>query len=172
MSKYVNLLKQADIFYKLTPSQVEMIAGICEERVYSPGELVFPEGASSDELYVILEGEVEILINPGLVSVYDETKPALKTISTLRRGESFGEVALVDQGLRSASVRVGSSNARLALIPREKLIQLCESYPQLGYRLMRNLASDLAFKIRTLGLHMREEILYGTGEKQARKFLD
>ena len=145
-----------------------MIAALCEERSYSPGQMIFPEGADSDELYIILEGEVDILINPGLVSGSKASEHQSRTISTLRRGESFGEIALVDEGLRSATARVGSSNARLLLIPREKLLLLCESYPQLGYRLMRNLATDLAFKIRTVGLQMREQILYGTGAKQSR----
>jgi CRP-like cAMP-binding protein len=83
------------------------------------------------------------------------------TIATLRRGQSFGEVALVDQGLRSATARCAQHNTHLLLIPREKLMTLCDTYPQLGYRLMRNLAADLALKIRNTDLRIREELLYG-----------
>jgi CRP-like cAMP-binding protein len=83
------------------------------------------------------------------------------TIATLRRGQSFGEVALVDQGLRSATARCAAHNTQLMVIPRDKLILLCDTYPQLGYRLMRNLAADLALKIRSTDLRIREELLYG-----------
>ena len=161
MPKFVNLLKQADIFYQLTSTQLEMIANICEEKSYSPGEVIFPEGAHSDELYIIVEGEVDILVNPSLVSDPKTTRRESTTITSLRRGQSFGEIALVDQGFRSATARVGQGNARLLILPRSKLMELCDCYPQLGYRLMQNLAADLALKMRTTGLLVREELLYG-----------
>jgi CRP-like cAMP-binding protein len=63
--------------------------------------------------------------------------------------------------LRSATARVKDKQARLLLVPREKLIMLCEAYPQLGYRLMYNLAADLAMKIRNTDLSIREKVLYG-----------
>ena len=64
-------------------------------------------------------------------------------------------------GLRSASARCVANNTQLLVIPRDKLTLLCDTYPQLGYRLMRNLAADLALKIRGTDLRIREELLYG-----------
>lgn len=80
-------------------------------------------------------------------------------------GQSFGEVALVDEGLRSASARAAQKETRLLVIQRDKLIMLCETYPQLGYRLMYNLAADLAMKIRNTDLRIREQLLYKPQEK-------
>jgi CRP-like cAMP-binding protein len=79
----------------------------------------------------------------------------------MRRGQSFGELALVDEGLRSATARVSDKETKLLVISRENLIMLCETYPQLGYRLMYNLAADLAMKMRNTDLRIREKILYG-----------
>ena len=157
---FVNILKQADIFFELTPTQLELIAALCEERRMNTGEMVFGENAASDELYIIALGEIEILVDPSLVG---ESKPGVGpvTIATLRRGQSFGEVALVDQGLRSASARCAQYSTHLIVIPRDKLMLLCDTYPQLGYRLMRNLAADLALKIRNTDLRIREQLLYG-----------
>jgi CRP/FNR family cyclic AMP-dependent transcriptional regulator len=39
-------------------------------------------------------------------------------------------------------------------------LTLCENYPELGYRIMRNIAADLAFKIRNSDLSMREQLLW------------
>lgn len=158
MSLYTNILRQADIFYGLSPSQLELIAGCCQEKTFSNGELIFPEGANSDELYVIVQGEVDILVNPAIVSEQPEAREWV-VIANLRRGQSFGEIALVDRGLRSASA-VAKQKTRLLILPREKLIKLCESDTQLGYRLMYNLAADLALKMRNSGLRLREELLY------------
>ena len=43
---------------------------------------------------------------------------------------------------------------------------LCETYPQLGYRLMYNLAADLAMKIRNTDLRIREQLLYKPTDKK------
>jgi CRP-like cAMP-binding protein len=163
MSQYINILRQADIFYGLSPAQLELIAACCLEKTFSNGDLIFPERANSDELYVIVQGEVDILFNPALVSDQPEERE-LVVITTLRRGQSFGEIALVDRGLRSASA-VARQNTRLLILPREKLIELCEAFTQLGYRLMYNLAADLALKMRNSGLRIREELLYRPTEK-------
>jgi hypothetical protein len=46
------------------------------------------------------------------------------------------------------------------VIQRERLISMCDNYPELGYRVMRNLAADLAFKIRGTDLLIREQLLW------------
>jgi CRP-like cAMP-binding protein len=165
MSRYVNVLKQADIFYQLTPTQLELIANLCQERIYTSGELIFPEGAGSDELYVIIRGEVTIEVNPALSGLPEEEQLTGMTIATLRRGQSFGEIALVDQGFRSATARAVQKDTTVLILPREKLMLLCDTYPQLGYLLMRNLAIDLALKIRSTDLHIREQLLFGPRKK-------
>lgn len=161
MSNIVNHLKQSDIFYQFTPTQLEMVANLCQEVVFQTGEIIFKENSSSKELYIITQGEVEILINPSMVSPSSgKNKESDSVIATMRRGQSFGEVALVDEGLRSASARAVQRETHLLVISRDKLIMLCETYPQLGYRLMYNLAADLAMKIRNTDLRIREQLLY------------
>lgn len=149
----VNVLKQADIFDELTSTQLELIASICTERLYQAGDVIFEENTPGDELYIIANGEVEIQVNPSLVNKDDTGGP--RVIATLRRGQSFGEVALVDQGLRSAAAHCSGQDTRLIVIPRDKLMLLCDTYAQLGYRLMRNLAADLSMKLRHTDLQVR-----------------
>lgn len=157
MNNITNFLKQSDIFYQFTPTQLELVGNLCQEVVYNSGEVVFPENSSSKELYVIMQGEVDILINRSNTGDLEKKETA---VARLRRGQSFGEVALVDEGLRSASARAAQKDTRLLVIQRDKLIMLCETYPQLGYRLMHNLAADLAMKIRNTDLRIREQLLY------------
>ena len=155
----VNYLKQSDIFYQFTPTQLELVANLCQEVAFQKNDLIFKENSGSKELYIIVQGEVDIFVDPSLVSA-SESSSENEVIATLRRGQSFGEVALVDEGLRSASACAAGDDTRLLIIPRDKLIMLCDTYPQLGYRLMYNLAADLAMKIRNTDLKIRERLLY------------
>ena len=156
----INVLRRADIFYDLSEAQLEMIASISSEAEYGIGEVIFRENSAGDELYVIASGEVEIQVDPSLIKPGGREGDRPVTIATLRSGQTFGEVALVDQGLRTASARSASRQTRLLVIPRDRLITLCDHYPELGYRVMRNIAADLAFKIRGTDLLIREQLLW------------
>jgi CRP-like cAMP-binding protein len=154
----VQILSQADIFDEMSNTQLELIGSITDERHYQAGDVIFEENTTGDEMYIIATGEVEILIDPAMIG--DESDKGAHTIATMRRGQSFGEVSLVDEGLRSASARCSHQDTHLVVIPREKLMLLCDMYPQLGYKLMRNLAADLAMKIRHTDLQVREQLTW------------
>ena len=81
------------------------------------------------------------------------------TIAVLRRGQSFGEVAIVDPGVRSASAKCGSDTCKLLAIDRGKFLELLTRDYQMGYIVMRNFAADLALKIRQTNLLVRESLM-------------
>jgi CRP/FNR family transcriptional regulator, cyclic AMP receptor protein len=154
-----NILKQIEIFFDLSPDQLELIAAECRERRCQAGEVIFEENSSGGELYIIVQGEVEIKVNPTFISPEGPYDGALVTIATMGRGQSFGEIALVDRGLRTATACASADPTLLLVISRDQLLGLCDTYPPLGYHLMRNLAADLALKIRNTDLRVREQLL-------------
>lgn len=158
------ILSQADIFDELTNTQLELIGSITDERHYQAGDVIFEENTVGNEMYIIASGEVQIQVDPALLG--DDNSKGSHTIATLRRGQSFGEVSLVDEGLRSASARCSQQDTHLVVIRRDKLMLLCDTYPQLGYRLMRNLAADLAMKIRHTDLQVREQLTWSHDKDQ------
>jgi CRP/FNR family transcriptional regulator, cyclic AMP receptor protein len=160
MAKYISFLRETDLFYNLSPLQLEMVESLCEEKLCREGELIFPENSPGKELYLIFRGQVEIFVNPGMVSVTPGVTTRSEVIAMLMRGQSFGEVALVDEGLRSAGARAGLRDTLLLKISRDRLLNICNSYPELGYRVMYNLALDLSQKIRNADLKIREVLLY------------
>ena len=159
----VLILSQADIFEDLSTTQLELISSICSEKHYQANDMIFEENTPGEEMYIIASGEVEIQVNPALLGGDDDS--GSHTIATLRRGQSFGEVSLVDEGLRSAGARCSKQDTHLVVIPRAKLMLLCDTYPQLGYKLMRNLAADLAMKIRHTDLQVREQLTWAERPK-------
>lgn len=160
MTSLVPILKQTDIFYGMNNTQLELIAHLCMDKTFKDDEVIFYEGAASDELYVIVQGEVDIQVNPTMVSDHPDQQGQAVTIATLMRGQNFGEMALIDKGVRSATARAAQKNTRVLILPSQELLHLCDAYPELGYRLMSNLASDLALKLRNTDLMIREELLH------------
>lgn len=157
LEKMMGELRQADLFHEWDEVSLELVASICEERCYNRHDTIFNENSVSDELYVIAEGEVEIQVNPALLGIGDEDEH--KTLTVLRRGQNFGEITLLDEGRRTATA-ICRTYTQLMVIPRDKLMVLCDNYPKLGYKLMRNLALDLATKVRSTDLDIREHLLW------------
>lgn len=154
-----SLLAQSELFDNLSEAQLKLVAAICDLKVLPKGYLLIEENDTTDDLFIIASGAVEILMNPTFVSYVppDSTENHEPVVLTeLRQGQVIGEVALVDQGIRSATVRVSQDDTQLLRIQRERLMYLCDTYPELGYKVMKNIAADLAFKIRNTDLTVRE----------------
>ena len=149
-----SILSATALFDGLTSTQLELIQSIGATTDHVAGQIIFHENARSDELYIIIRGRVEILLNPGLVGKVQVAEPIV--IAALRRGQVFGEVALVDQGMRTATARIAEDKTRLMAIARDRLMRLCDAYPELGYKLMSNLSADLALKLRSSDLMLRQ----------------
>ena len=159
-ASFASVLRQADAFHGLTAPQLEIIATLCSELQPKAGELIFEENGAGTELHIIASGQVEIEISPASGSQSPGQPAVPLVIATLQRGQTFGEIALVDQGPRTASARCASRDCRLLMVSRDRLLRLCDSYPDLGYRLMRNIAADLALKIRGTDFTIRQELLW------------
>jgi CRP/FNR family transcriptional regulator, cyclic AMP receptor protein len=137
------ILETVEIFMDLTTEQLAKIYDICTEIHCARGTNIVKEKTMSSEIYIILDGEVELLTTQGEGSTSKEIK-----IGALGRGQSFGEIALVDQGLRSATVRCATESCRLLEISRKDLLELLKTNPNVGFQVMYNLAADLCLKFR------------------------
>lgn len=152
------ILEQVDIFEDLTPKQFELIDKLCVEKSYNYDEVIFEESSPSTEFYIIADGEVDIQVDPDTIGDgTDSYEPT--TIATLRRGQSFGEVAIIDPGVRSASAKCASETCQLLMIDRTEFAKLLESDYEIGYIVMRNFAVDLSVRIRQTNLLVRESLM-------------
>ena len=139
------LLGDSELADGLSPEQLARIAAIGEVRTYADGDLICDEHERGDELYVISTGTVEVWLDPS--SIGDEASSARK-IASLRAGQTCGELALLDEGVRSAQLRAATHGAKLMAFQRRDMLALCEAETAIGYRIMRNLAAALALRLR------------------------
>ncbi len=152
------ILATTEIFDNFTEAQLTLVAALCTPVTYRLGHIVLNENEASDEMYVIGRGGVEVLVNPNAVGGGEGGPQPLEPVvlSELRQGQVVGEVALVDQGVRSATIRVSRDDTLLLRLRRDQLMRLGETYPVLGFKLMRNLAAELATKIRNTDWLVRQ----------------
>jgi CRP-like cAMP-binding protein len=133
------LLRSVAMFAGLTDEEFSQLAGLFQLRQLADGEILFQQGETGDSLCLIQQGFVEIVT---------ENDGQEKTLVNLGPGQSVGEMALIDRGARSATVRAATSDTIVAVVSRDSFEKLCEQNTSIGYKVMRNIAADLSFRIR------------------------
>lgn len=103
------------------------------ERNYRPGQMVYSEGEPGDAVYIIEEGEIEVLRDAGRTPV---------VLAVLRRGQIFGEMAVLRDKPRSTTTR-SVGNARLVAIGKEDFLAAFKGSNPLALPLLRMLCERL-----------------------------
>jgi CRP-like cAMP-binding protein len=158
-SRVIDNLRRVEILAGLSDDELLRIAEVCKAVRVAAGTTLFHEGDEGDEIYIIHEGSVRVMINARR----PDGTSAPSTINMLYAGQCFGEMVLLNGATRSASV-VAAEPTTLIVILEPTFRQLCEANPRIGYRVMRNLAYDLAFKLRSSNLLLRGNIRWRSGE--------
>ena len=151
----IDSLRRVEVLTGLTDVQLAQVAAICHVETYNAQDVIVHEGDPSDDIYVIHTGSVEIVLAGNQVTAETLAAPGPKAIVSLGQGQVFGEMALIDMGPRSATVRCSADASQLYVLRRDDFIQLCEQDTDIGYKVMRNLAADLSFKLRHRNLSWR-----------------
>ncbi len=146
------LLKRVRLFNGLSESQIERVAQLCREQTFNSGDVILKEQTQSDDMYVIHNGLVEIVVTIDESTSRGPKFSGETTIVKLGKGQVFGEMSLVDQGLRSATVRCAVDGTTLYAIGRGDFMSLCEDDTRIGFVVMKNIAADLSFKLRIRNL--------------------
>jgi hypothetical protein len=136
-------LKKIEIFEDLSISELAAIASVTEEVTSAAGELVINEGDTGDTMYLIIAGEVSVI--KGLAS------GAPLELDRIATGDYFGEMALFEDVVRSASIRT-EADTRLLVLRKQEFEEIVKEYPQIALHICKVLSSRLRRlhdKIRT-----------------------
>lgn len=140
------LLQQVPFFSDFPTVKLDALSRIGTVREVPAQTVLFNEGDPAEELFLILEGEVEVLgQNPEGEKVF---------LNSLGAGQFFGELALADGGLRTATVFTRTA-CRFFTISRDSFIQQLAASPEL----LSEVISAISQKIRSANRHYFEEQL-------------
>lgn len=152
LMEHLLMLQSVPLFATMTLEQLEAIHLCLTEQHYTLGELIFHEGDVGDEMYIVAEGEVEILLK------LDTPEPIL--LAKVGPGAYFGEMSILDNEPRSAAARV-SQDARLLVLKGEQLKELVYVMPEIAFTIFKVLSERLRRSDRRLGSASKEEAKAG-----------
>lgn len=140
MKQITEVIRQIEVFQGLSAPQLEQVAGMIRRESYNSGDVIIQQDDDSDSMYMIGQGQVEVRQRGA--------RGEQRTTLFLGEGQIFGELALLDQGFRTATVVADEEPTVLYKLTRNDFETLCTTDSVLGYLIMRNIALDLAFKLR------------------------
>jgi CRP/FNR family cyclic AMP-dependent transcriptional regulator len=146
------------LFTGLGKKELEVVASHTVAKTWPPRTLLLREGEQSSSLYLILYGKVKVFICD------DEGNEAI--LNLLGMGDYFGEMALLDDAPRSASVMT-MEQTRVATMTKSAFKECLAGHPDIAYNLIRTLTG----RVRVLSGNVRNLALLDVYGRVARALL-
>jgi CRP/FNR family transcriptional regulator, cyclic AMP receptor protein len=126
----VQALKSVPLFEDLSRKELIQLERICEDLEVEPGRILCKEGQTGQEFFVIVDGKVQV------------TRKG-RRLSTLSSGDFLGEIALVTELPRTATV-TAETPVRLFVLTRREFHAVLDQNPKVERKVLRVLARRLA----------------------------
>ena len=136
----VELLRNIPLFAKIEPSKLKLLAFTSQRLTFNAGDSLFKQGDAGDALYVIMEGEADVLV---------DTPGGQITVATMGTHDFVGDIAVLCDVPRTATV-TATSKLTTMRITKDLFFQLVCQFPQIAIEIMRELAHRLDVTTRQL----------------------
>jgi CRP/FNR family cyclic AMP-dependent transcriptional regulator len=152
-------LQNIEIFYGLCNEDLMLLQQHMTVRAYSKNTIILNEGDDASSLYVILSGSAKVFLSN------DEGKEII--LNTLHAGDHFGELALLDNSPRSASI-ITSEKSKMGIISKIDFKHVLTNHPHIALHLI----SHLTKRVRLLSDTIRNLALLDVYGRVAKTLLD
>jgi CRP-like cAMP-binding protein len=135
---------KVDLFKErgLSAGEMKLLATFSSEERIRDGSMVFREGESGDKLYIVLDGRVRI--SKFIPGVGEEA------LAVLDRGDFFGEMALIDDKVRSADAKAHDGDATVLSIDRATLNEILSMDPHASLQFLNLLCRMISRRLREI----------------------
>ncbi|MBN2398899.1 MAG: cyclic nucleotide-binding domain-containing protein [Candidatus Aminicenantes bacterium] len=135
----IEILKKLPLFSELDFSAIKELTMLAGERLFHQGETIFEESTTGKSIMVIISGEVRISQHARISGE--------ETLTVLRKGDFFGEMALLEDLPRSATA-IAHSDTCMLEISRDKFLRFIEKDSASGVKILFTLARILSSRLR------------------------
>jgi CRP/FNR family transcriptional regulator, cyclic AMP receptor protein len=125
----VEALKAAPLFEGLSDKELQEVALRTEDLDFPAGKVLCREGEIGSDFYVIMEGEADVSRDGEVIATHGS-------------GDFFGEISLVEDVARNATV-TATAPVRCFLLTRGRFLHVLDEYPDVERKVMRALAKRL-----------------------------
>ncbi len=133
LNEEVDLLRKIPLFAKIDPSKLKLLAFTSERLTFAAGQELFHQGDVGDTAYIIIDGDADVLVDsPG----------GELTVAKLAKNDLVGEIAILIDVPRTATVRAVGELTTLA-ISKDLFFQMVAEFPEMAVEIMRELAHRL-----------------------------
>jgi CRP-like cAMP-binding protein len=134
LEKDLQLLKCITMLTNISDEHLKLLAYVSQRIIFEKGETILHEGETGDDAFIICQGRA---------SVFKNIKGQSVQINTLAEGDVFGELAVIANCPRSATI-VAETNMVVLRIVKEVFLNLMAQYPQeVGLRVMQAIVNRL-----------------------------
>lgn len=142
----LSLLSGIDIFEKVDPKELMELSHLFKERIFGTGEVIFVEDSIGSSMMIIASGEVRISQRTG--------SNAEEALVIIKKGDVFGEMTLMEDLPRSASV-IAHTDVITLEIERDDLVNFMERYPRAGVQILLKLGRILSSRLRETDIKLK-----------------
>ena len=150
----VEVLAKIPLFSGMDRSKLKFLAFTSERLFFDAGEILFRQGELGDKAFIIVEGTAEVVL---------ETETGDKRLAMIGKNELYGELALLCDAPRAATVR-GETPLTVLGISKEVFVRLIEDDPEVSANVTRAVAARLEGTLREYG---KTNTMYDAATKMA-----
>ncbi len=133
LDEEVEILRKVPLFADIDPARLKLLCFASERVTFADGHVLFREGEAGDSAYIILGGQAEVVV---------ETPHGPTTVATVEKNNIVGEVAILCDVPRTATVRAVGEVVTLK-ITKELFFRMATEFPEFAVKIMRELAHRL-----------------------------
>lgn len=172
----LNFLKDSFLFRDLSDTEMRFLAKIVHIRHYEPGEKVFSQGDPGVGMYLIFNGNIDIIMHDPSIEPKNSDHEEI-FITRLSKGDFFGELSLIeDSSFRSASA-ISMNKSTLIGFFKPDLLHVIQRNPLTGNKICLRLAEILGKRLRETTEKVTELVVelnnvkkQGTGQASEKHF--
>ncbi len=135
----IDLLIEIPMFDQIKSDDLKILARSMNFMDFQPREVIFSEGDKGDFVCFVTRGALDV--------VKKNEKGKEVVIATLGKGRSIGEMSIIDDFPRSATVRA-KSQTTLLILTRKRFEEMLEQHPQIGVKLLKGIARFMSMNMR------------------------
>jgi len=146
----IDFLKNIPIFGNLESKELRIVSGYIEIQEVNPGKIVFKEGDRGNYVCFVINGSLDVLKKN---EAGDDV-----VLTTLHKGRSIGEMSVIDDFPRSATIKA-RTKAKLVTLNRQGFELILEDHPTTGVKILKGISRLLSQNLRKTSSRLADYML-------------